>query len=136
MSPLGASLDPRVSPIFFSQSEFDKTLYKPKLKIGFFDEVPNFSSSSSVKRSINMVKKKLEAEGQELVNIMPIINAHKEWPEIHLKCSSIGSNRQLMKFIREKYETPMYFYSSFIFFLKLPVQLQKILAFLVGTFMS
>ena len=120
---MGAKLDPRVSPIFFNQAEFDYTLNKTKLKIGFIDEIPNFSSSSSVKRSINMVKKKLEAEGHELVNVMPIINAHKEWPDIHLKCSSIGTNRQLMKFIGEKYETPMYFYSSFIFFLKMPEKL-------------
>jgi hypothetical protein len=38
-----------------------------KLRIGYFDSLPLFESSQSVKRAIKIAKEKLEAEGCTLV---------------------------------------------------------------------
>jgi hypothetical protein len=56
-----------VAPIKFDEEQYSEVLNNKSLTIAYFDSMPSLPTSNAVKRSIQLVKTKMEAQGHKFV---------------------------------------------------------------------
>lgn len=120
-----------IPPIPFSNINYSQTLNAPKLRFGFFDDLPIVSTSTSVKRAISMVREKLIAAGHEVVAV-PLTEADCiDFIEIHMNCCTMGVFEQFDEALRVKGDRPISIYKPHFLFYNFPRFLQAIVKFFV-----
>jgi len=121
-------------PLPFNEQNYQALANKSgrrKLRIGYYDTLPLFESSQSVKRAIKIAKEKLEAEGCTLVPFKISYEENFALKKYHSQACVIGVFGQFIEALNTHKEDPVRVYNQMFFFFSLPRFLQAIIKFLV-----
>lgn len=131
------NLDNNAAPLPFNESAFlEITNKKKKLRIGYFEEMPNFPTTVSVKRAISIAKAKLEQEGYIVVPFKVSQEENEIANEIFVSCAAIGFFGQFNSMFTKHHENPIQLYAEFFLGYNLPDFMRKIIGVILSTFVS
>ena len=133
---LGHEVDLNIPPMPFNEAVFYEATKKKGMRIGYFDDMPLFRTTPSVKRAVDMVRKKLEALGHTLV---PFNISEKEnftARKLFYSCIYAAHFNQFLKSINERFDKPIDLYAPHFMIRSWPNWLQKTVNFIVRKLVS